>query len=278
MARLNARTVGGRKMFGQVDETGQHTIFQPHIGRNSIAVWDVNFANSVSGTMFTQGLALNIVGGTAAFASPASTNAWTRLQAITIPSASTAGSIVYMRNSGSTDAGLVSLGGTGISGIGGFHYIARFAVRDASTVSGARMCVGLEGANLNAAPTNVDPAGLLNHIGVAQLSTDATQMYIVYGGSTAQTSIALGTNFPPTLGAVYELILHAPENSNNTVYYQVNRLDTSVTPASGTLTGTAGVALPANTTFLTPRLWRTNNATALSVTLGFISMYLETDT
>jgi hypothetical protein len=70
--------------------------------------------------------------------------------------------------------------------------------------------------------------------------------------------------------------LFAPPNLNNTVYYQVTRQNTG-NVASGTLTGTAGTVLPANTTNLFWRGWRTNNATAAAVTLQYGAMYIETD-
>jgi hypothetical protein len=76
---------------------------------------------------------------------------------------------------------------------------------------------------------------------------------------------------------MYELALSAPANSPNTVRYEVTRLNTGHV-AAGTLTGTAGVALPANSTLLTHRWgYRTNNATALAVALDIASDYVETD-
>jgi hypothetical protein len=105
-----------------------------------------------------------------------------------------------------------------------------------------------------------------------------TNLFVYYGGSAAQTPIDLGANFPTGTSNTdwYELTLFAPPSSTNTVYYQVLRLNTG-NVASGTLTGTAGTVLPANTTFLGPRNWRTNNATAAAVTLALGSMYLESD-
>jgi hypothetical protein len=75
---------------------------------------------------------------------------------------------------------------------------------------------------------------------------------------------------------MYELVLFAPPSSNNTVYYEVTRLNTGHV-ASGTLTGTAGTALPSSTTLLCFNSFRSNNATALAVGIDFASTYLETD-
>jgi len=48
--------------------------------------------------------------------------------------------------------------------------------------------------------------------------------------------------------------------------------------AGGTITpGTLGLQTPLNSTLLNPVLWRTNNATALAVSLDVINTYVETD-
>jgi len=145
---------------------------------------------------------------------------------------------------------------------GGFRFWGEVMCSDAATVAGAR---GFFGVHSNtAAATNVDPATLTNCIGLAQLAGSGN-MHIVYGGSAAQTPIDLGANFPAGTLSVdyYELELFAPRNSNNTVYYKVTRVNTGDV-ATGTLTGTAGTALPSATTGLTWNCWRTNNATALA--------------
>jgi hypothetical protein len=63
---------------------------------------------------------------------------------------------------------------------------------------------------------------------------------------------------------------------NNEVNYRVERLNTGHI-ATGTLTAaTPGTQLPANTTFLAHRAWRTNNATALAVGIDIGNLYIET--
>jgi hypothetical protein len=129
------------------------------------------------------------------------------------------------------------------------------------------------------APTNVEPNTLTNSVGVAQLSTDATQWYLVYGGSAAQTAIALGTTLgsPNLTTTAYELALFAPPSLNGTVGYEVTNLNSGVI-VSGTLTpGTPGTQTPLSTTLLAPRIWRTNNATAAAVAFDNCSIYIETD-
>ena len=47
----------------------------------------------------------------------------------------------------------------------------------------------------------------------------------------------------------------------------------SAVQVSGSLT----TNIPANTTFLAPSVWITNNATAAAATMDFVSTYVETD-
>jgi hypothetical protein len=134
-----------------------------------------------------------------------------------------------------------------------------------------------------AAPTNVQPNTLINSIGLARLSTDSTQLYIVYGGSAAQTAIALGTNFPPqtgsgsTTGIVYDLSLFSPPNQNGVIYYYVERVGTSFVSQGVITPTTVGVQTPASTTLLAHRAWVCNNTTALAAGIDIISVYIETD-
>jgi hypothetical protein len=268
-----AHAVGNRIMLGSLEPSGQHATLQPHFGRNNVMMWDVvlgTLTPSVIGTPAATAVTGNTGAATPALAS---TNFFTRKPRLNVSTSTTAGQVCGWYST--TNLQGVTLGTAGTPIDGGFHLVFRFGFSD--TVASPRAFVGLSSDTTTA--TNVDPATMTNCIGVAQISTDATQLYIVFGGSAAQTAIALGTNFPPNTSAtdIYELVLFAPENSNNTVYYQVSRLNSTVTPATGTLTGTAGTALPANTTFLYPRMWRTNNATAAAVTLSLFGMYLETD-
>jgi hypothetical protein len=175
---------------------------------------------------------------------------------------------------GTTGSAAVSTGDAATYPLGGFHFIQRFNISDAATVSGARMFIGLQASTT--APTNVEPSTLVNCVGIAQLSTDATQLYLVYGGTAAQTAIALGaTNFPISTTTPYEIAVWAPQGQALTMYYQVTNLATGAS-VTGTLTGTAA-QIPANTVGLCWHTWRTNNATALAVGVDVHSVYIETD-
>ena len=265
--------VANRAMPAFVGPSGLDTALQPLMGRNKIAFWNPPGNATTAPGVFGFG-AFTIVsnaGTTFTTRSVAATNVLTRMKRVAVVSTATSGTLGSLR-----DPQAQYTTGTG-SGLGGFHFIARFATSDAATVSGARAFVGMSSATN--APTNVDPATLTNSVGVAQLSTDATQWYLVYGGSAAQTAIALGTSLgAPTLTTTaFELALFSAPSANGVIHYEVLNIGSGV-KVVGTLTpGTPGLQTPANTTLLAPRFWRTNNATGSVVGLDICSLYIETD-
>ncbi len=262
------KAIAGRMMLKQVGPSGLATALQPFLARNKVGYWDPpGNATTVPGVF---GYTAPTVQGTATARTIATTNLFNRMRRLGYVSSATAGNLAgqYL------GVAQVTVGDG--SGNGGFYKVCRFGCSDAATVAGARQFVGVSSAT--SAPTNVEPSTLTNSIGIGHGASDTT-MKMYYGGTTAQTPIDLGSNFPAnTLSTdVYELALFAPPNSNNTVYYEVTRLNTS-NVATGTLTGTAGTALPSSTTLLAyQRAWRCNNATAKAVGLDIMSDYIETD-
>lgn len=266
--RLYGHSLAGRCMPEWVGGCGLNTIAQPLLARNKVAFWNPpgNSATTVPGVF---GMWPPTFVGTATARNVANNNLLTRMKRIGYVSAATAGSLASWH----VAALQYSLGS---GSMGGFTFIARFGVSDTATVSGARMFVGMR--DVAAAPPNVEPSGILNCIGVAQLST-SDNLHLVYGGSTPQPPIDLGVNFPAgTLSQdAYEIVLFAPPTIENTVGYHIERLGTGHV-AEGTLTSAIpGVQLPSFDTLMCPNFFRTNNATALAVGLDICSVYLETD-
>ncbi len=263
-----AKPLAGRVMLRQVGPSGLTTPLQPFLARNKIGYWaSPGNATTVPGVF---GYTAPTTTGTATTRSVAVTSVYTRARRLGYVSSATAGSLCYQY----VNVAQVTVGDG--SGNGGFYKICRFGISDAAAVASARMFVGVSSATT--APTNVDPATLTNSIGMGHGSADTT-MHIYYGGSAAQTPIDLGSNFPSNTRStdLYDLALFAPVDSNNTVYYEVTRLNTGHV-ATGTLTGTAGTVLPSSSTLLSyHRLWRTNNTTALAVGFDIVSDYIETD-
>ena len=198
--------------------------------------------------------------GTATARNVATTNELTRTKRIGFVSAATAAAIC----GGYQTAAQFT---TGSGTAGGFMMSRYFGVSDAATVAGARMFVGVSSSV--AAPTNVEPNTLLNSFGIAQLSTDSTQLYLINSGSAAQ-QLALGTNFPPASNStLYRLSLHAPTGLNGVINWRVDRMGTAFTTGGTVTPATAGVQTPLSTTLLALRAWRCNNATALACALDF---------
>lgn len=264
-ATIFVRNKAGRRMTGQVGPSGIDYTFQPSVYGNKIALWNPpGNSTTVPGVL---GMAALTATGTVTLRNVATTNMFTRTKRLSVVSNSAAGSLCGYRL-----AVAQYTVGNG-SGLGGFMYVIRFGVSDSNTAT--RMFVGLR--NTTAAPANVEPSTLTNCIGVGNGAAN-TNLFIYYGGSAAQTPIDLGANFPCNTNSVdlYELTLFAPPNSNNTVGYRIERLNTGDV-ASGTLTGVAGTALPASTTLLTLNDFRTNNVNGGSVSIDYVSIYVETD-
>lgn len=267
------KTLGNtRVMPASVGPSGMDYTLQPSQWRQKVGMFNVSTA-AVSGVF---GASYTVV-GTVAVRTLASTSLFTRMRRLGYTStAATAGSLWSIRNG----AAQFSTGNG--SGLGGFFQSIRFAVTDAAVVSGARMFLGVSSAT--GAPTNVEPSTLTNSFGIAQLSTDATQLYLCYGGSAAQTAVALGTGFPciqATAGIAngipYDFMIWCPPNSNGVINWQLDRIDTGTSTAGTVTPATLGVQTPANTTMLNTWMYRTNNATALAVGIDIINIYTETD-
>jgi hypothetical protein len=268
-----ARNVGGRILPAFKGPSGLDSSLQPHLGRNRFSYWQP-LGNSTT-VPLTTGFAAATALGTATARNVAVTNVLTRMKRLGYVSAATAGAFsgIYWNAAASTQITVGSGAGNDASG---FHAVTRFGVSDAAAVAGARMFVGFQTGV--AAPTNVEPNTLTNCIGVAQLSTDNTQFYLVYGGSAAQTAIPLGTavGAPTLTDTAFDLSLFSSQYSSTSIGYTFTNLKTGV-EVSGTISGVAGTAIPSSSTYGMIRAWRCNNATLLAVGLDIGSITVETD-
>jgi hypothetical protein len=263
-----------RIMPAAIGPSGMDYTLQPAFFRQKIGIWTPGGSSNTTPGVF--GFPAWTAVGTVTSRSVTTNNLFTRMRRLAYVSAATAGSLASVR----TGLGQFTTG-TG-AGIGGFYVSFRFARTDAAAVSGVRFFAGMSATT--GAPTNVEPSTLVNCIGIAQLSTDSTQMYLVYGGSAAQTAVALGTGFPPFNGTAsaingvpYDLQIWCPPNANGVVNWQLDRLDTG-TSTGGTITpGTPGTQTPGNTILMNPVVWACNNATALACAFDLVHVYIETD-
>ena len=273
--KVFGKSVASRVMAAIVGPSNMDAILQPSMWRQKIASWNPpGNATTVPGV---NGFGAFTALGNVTARTVATTNLMARTRRLGYVASNAVGSLC---GAYATVAQFTTGDG---AGLGGFFFSNRFAFSDSTAAVGAgqRAFMGL--SSTVAAPTNVEASTLTNSIGVAQLSTDSTQLYLVYGGSAAQAAIALGTNFPPmtavgtTNGPLYELTLYAPPSANGVVYYRLERVGTAFV-AEGTLTPTVvGTQTPASTTLMGPRFWRTNNATSGVVAIDMVNVYLETD-
>ena len=275
-AALIAANVASKMMFGALSPD-RANFFQNMYGRNRIVSFvPIGYGNATLANT-SLGLAGFTAGGTLTARNFAVTSQLARAGRLGIVSAATAPSSANIRYT----TAFVTTGTAntlqGVYGSGGFLYVTRFGVSDAATVSGARMFVGLTSSTT--APTNVEANTLTNSAGVAQVSTDATQWYFVYGGSAAQTNLPLGTGLgsPANTNVAWELVLYSPSNQNGVVGYQMTNLVQGNTAKGVIIPGAPGTQTPANTTALTYQMWRWNNATAAAVGVDLLNVYIETE-
>lgn len=263
-----AKAIAGRMMTKQEGPSGLSTAIQPLLARNKVGYWcPQGDSTTLPGVLGYTGLTTV---GTVTAAATATTSFYTRMRRLSLVSVSTAAGLASAR----VNQAQITLGDG--NGNGGFYKIIRFGVSDAATVSGARQFIGISATT--GAPTNVEPSTLVNCVGVGNGASD-TNLMLYYGGSAAQTPINLGSSFPAnTLSTdAYELALFSPSSVQAQVYYEVTRLNTGDV-VTGVLQDTGGIALPSFVQLLTYSWnYRTNNATALAVSLDLMSDYIETD-
>ena len=256
-----SKAVGGRQMFAQIGKSGVDYSFQPFLARNKIILWQAN-GNATSSTLF--GTITPTGGGTATARNVATTNFFTWTRRLGYISATTNNASCGLR---STTA---QFGIGPAAGCGGFHFVTRFGISDATLVPGARLFVGM--TSTTTALGNADPSTFFNLIGVGLDAADTTLQIIHNDATGVATKINLGANFPESTNtALYELALYCASGSP-VVNYEVTNLTTGA-ETSGQIT----TNLPAVNQLLTWQLWRHNVATGLACGLDISSIYLETD-
>jgi hypothetical protein len=193
----------------------------------------------------------------------ATTNLRTSTYRSIISTGATAGALAYIRGNQ-----LIFWRGNA-AGVGGFTVIHRFALETLQT--GMRVFAGI--VDVAANPTNIDPttATAPGGIGLAINASTGNWKIVNNITGTARTSADLGASFPVNNTDLMELVIFSAQNGS-AVGYRVTNLSTAAVTS-----GSLSTNIPANTTFLAPSIWLTNNATAAAATLGFVSTYVETD-
>lgn len=266
---LSGMSVAGRSFLASgMPGEGTEPV-QLLLARQKVGLWiPPGNSTTVPGVL---GLIAGTAVGTVTSRNVAATSLAARMRRLGYVSAATAGSLAELRF-----PVLQYTSGSGSDDGSGVFAVWRFIPSNAAAVSGERFFVGF--TNVTTAAPHVEPSSTTQTIGIAQLSTDSTQWYLVYGGTSAQTPIALGTALgsPATLSTVaWEVAIYAPPLVANTWTVQVTNLTTKAQVIQ-TVSGVSGV-VPQSSTLLAPRMWKTNNATALAVAFDLASLYIETD-
>lgn len=256
-----SKSVGGRNMFAQIGKSGVDYSFQPFLARNKIVLWQAN-GNSTAATIF--GAIVPIVNGTVTTRNVVTTNFFTWMRRLGYVSQANNNSSSGLRQN------QLQFGRGNGTGRGGFHFVARFGISDATLVAGARLFVGLTSSTTVLG--NADPSTFTNIIGVGLDAADTTLQIMHNDAGGSAVKINLGASFPEsTVTDFYELSLYCPPNGIE-VSYQVINLSTNAS-ASGVIISN----LPISTQLLAWQVWRHNNSLGLAVGVDIASVYIETD-
>jgi hypothetical protein len=256
-----SKSVGGRNMFAQIGKSGVDYSFQPFLARNKIVLWQAN-GNSTAATIF--GAIVPIVNGTVTTRNVVTTNFFTWMRRVGYVSQTNNNSSSGLRHN------QLQFGRGNGTGRGGFHFVARFGISDATLVAGARLFVGLTSST--AVLGNADPSTFTNIIGVGLDAADTTLQIMHNDAGGSAVKINLGASFPEsTVTDFYELSLYCQPNGIE-VSYQVVNLSTNAS-ASGVITSN----LPISTQLLAWQVWRHNNSLGQAVGVDIASVYIETD-
>jgi hypothetical protein len=216
---------------------------------------------STGAAILTIGCAALTTSGTLATSALASTNRLTSTRRTTISSGTTAGTVASLRQA-QTDCWRGNS-----AGLGGFVYTVRFGLDTLQT--GMRSFIGL--ADVTTVPTNVDPTTNTTpgKIGVAINASTGNWQLVTNVTASAPAVTDLGANFPVNVTNLLELTLSCSANDGGISWVVTNL--SSGNESRGRVT----TNLPANTTFLSPSIWVTNNATAAAAILAIAKIYME---
>lgn len=265
--RIYAKTIGGRVLPKWIGPSGVDTPFQASFGFNRIAMSSPGAGSTTtvaSGTTLTTSFGTVGLNANMSNPTPTSTNLMTSTRRTEYTSTATAGGIGYQRQ----NVPLVYRGNA--SGLGGFYFTTRFGTGALQT--GNRAFVGLSSST--AIPTNVDPLASTadSKMGVGINASTGNWFWISNVAGVAPTTVDLGTTIPVNTTGLYELIIFSAPNST-TITYRLKNLSTNVTLGDVT----TSTNIPANTVFMAPYMWITNNTTAAAATLESGGWYLESD-
>jgi hypothetical protein len=155
------------------------------------------------------------------------------------------------------------------AGLGGWTFMTRISL---TTLQATGMgFFGLYGSTA-ALATTLTLAAAFNCIGICFQRGAHTRWQLVSNDGTGAPSLTdMGTNFAIASGGVLTLFIAAPPNGSSVWVRVVDEVSGAVFEQE------IAADLPANTQFLSPRLFMNNGATAAAVAFDCSGVYLETD-
>lgn len=157
------------------------------------------------------------------------------------------------------------------AGEDGFKFQFTFGVATGTSNTSARLFAGWTSSI--SVPTDANPSTITNMFGFGYDSADTNLQWMHNDGSGTATKIDLGSSFPkPSVDRQesYEIEINCRPNGS-AIWYKIRRIHTGAT-ASGSVT----TDIPANTTYLAPRVYLSNAGVSAVNGLGFMKMYIET--
>lgn len=255
---LYGRQRAGAPWLEVVRPTGRDFPLQPHTGLNRIGTW----APSTSTTIVVQGIPLTSV-GTISHPALSVTSLLTSSRRWRATSAATANSVADQRSA------LTACWRGNAAGLGGFTLITRISMTTLQPTGIGFF--GLLGSAAALATTTVLSA-LVEAIGLGFERGTHTNWQLVRNDATgAPTLVDLGAGFPVVTGGLITLTIWCPAAGSSIWLRAVNELTGAVFEQEVT------TDLPQAATFLAPRLFLNNGATAAAVAFECTGLYLETD-
>ena len=257
-AALYARNRAGAPWIDVMRPSGRDFPLQPHFGVNRIANW----SPSITTTITTEGLPITSV-GTVSTPTLAATNLAASMRRWRLTSAAVVDSAAEQRS-----AGWACWRGNA-AGLGGWTFVTRLSL---TTLQATGMgFFGLYGSTA-ALAVNLTLAAVINAVGIGfQRGTHANWQMVTNDGTGAPTLTDMGAPFAIATGGVLTLFIAAPPNGSSVWVRAVNEVTGAVFEQEIT------ADLPANTQFLSPRLFMNNGATAAAIAYDCSGVYVETD-
>ncbi|MBC7284208.1 DUF2793 domain-containing protein [Hoeflea sp.] len=257
-AAVYARNRAGAPWIDVMRPSGRDFPLQPHFGVNRIANW----SPSVTTTITTEGLPITSV-GTVSHPTLAATNLAASMRRWRLTSAAVVDSAAEQRS-----AGWACWRGNA-AGLGGWTFVTRISL---TTLQATGMgFFGLYGSTA-ALATTLALAAAINCIGIGfQRGTHTRWQLVANDGTGAPTLTDMGVSFGIATGGVLTLYIAAPPNGGSVWVRAVDEVSGAVFEQEVT------ADLPANTQFLSPRLFMNNGATAAAVAYDCSGVYIETD-